>query len=124
LEEKKSYTVEEGVWGDWKSTVAKGSEGQYLCGFVFTAQNSHSTGWLGMDGFKGIFCDSKDWKVQTTSLAVDRYDPENWQTFKCPENSWVLETQVKFQSSGWFQDDTAMQGLQVKCKDPYTLTVH
>lgn len=75
--------------------------------------------WIGMDGLKPVFCSAEDWSQQSELLAAEKQAGE-WKKVLCPAGSFVQGAQVRFQDDqGTFCDDSAIQGLQLTCKNPY-----
>lgn len=79
--------VEEGIWGSWLPEVS-GTNGEFLCGFSFTEDNSVELAWVGMDGLKPVFCSAGDWSVQSEALAAEKQSGE-WKKVMCPAGSFV-----------------------------------
>ena len=118
-----SSVVYSGLWGDWKDW-AYAPTGSFFCGGQVRFEDSRgSKDDTAANGLKLISCDRDDWDTQSTILIYEG----NWGSWKdivmCPSGSFIHGGRVRFEGAqGSSGDDTALNGLQIRCKAPAVTT--
>jgi len=107
-----------GVWGGWKGWVS--DKPKVACGAELRFEDSCG----GCDdtagnGLRLKFCDLEDWNSQTQK---DIY-PGVWGGWKgmkmCSPGKYIVGARVRFEDSCGYCDNTALNGLEIACRDKY-----
>jgi hypothetical protein len=71
---------------------------------------------------KLILCKAGEWGLQQELMVFEGLWG-NWERIgMCDENSYIIGGQVRFEGRQGGDDDTALNGLQIVCKNPVTQT--
>jgi hypothetical protein len=110
-------TVTEGLLGDWLRPVVAPS-GFYACGMELRNQAYQGDkDDTELNAIKLIFCSLTSWNDKIVEQLNKGLYGE-WDTFLCPQDTYVYGISAKVVPSKGDGDDTAMNGISLKCKSP------
>jgi len=109
-------TVEEGVWGNWKSWVMC-PYGKYIGGVRVRFEKSQSWGDdTALNGL-AIYCVKKDWsELEEKTVYAGRWG--EWKDWAYRRNKLVKGARVRFEGKQGSGDDTAMNGMHINVEVP------
>lgn len=107
----------EGKWGDWKDEIY-GAENFYACGAQLQIESPCSED-TAANGLKLVFCGANCWDTQETK-TIFQGNWGNWRDIvKCPKGYYISGGNARFEKDqGTFGDDTAFNGLIIRCRNP------
>ena len=118
VEESEYVTIHNGNWGAWKSLHGS-TAGYYACGAKVRFEGSRgSKDDTAANALQLKYCHYVDWYTQSDWKSA--YDGL-WGSWKdpvlCPANKYIDGAQVRFEDSRGSKDDTALNGLKIRCVD-------
>jgi len=113
----KEVEIYGGLWGGWKGWAGKTS-GYYACGAELRFEDPGGDDTAG-NGLKLRFCDLKNWNSKkTTTVYSGKWG--GWKGMKmCPFGKYIGGARVRFEDRQGGGDDTALNGLEIRCVDRY-----
>jgi hypothetical protein len=111
-------TIAEGFWGTWLKSY-DAPKGYLACGMAL--RDEPGQGWgddSAVNAIKLIYCKIDKWDQQQ-EVYLNRGIWGIWQPdVKCPKNHFINGVQAKLEGQQGSGDDTALNGLRIKCQDP------
>ena len=111
-------TIAEGFWGKWLKTY-DAPKGYLACGMAL--RDEPGQGWgddSALNAIKLIYCKIDKWDQQE-EVYLNHGIWGIWQPdVKCPKNHFINGVQAKLEENQGSSDDSALNGLRIKCQDP------
>lgn len=123
LQDKKDVVIFEGLWGEWRNWVeVPEADYRFACGARVRFESHQGRGDdTAANGVRFVFCGAGDWQDQETLSIYDGRWGGWGQQKMCPEGYYIDGAKVRFEDSlGRGGDDTALNGLAIRCHKPYT----
>ena len=111
--------VSNGLFGDWLKTV-DAPDDFFGCGATLRVQSSQGDGDdTAANAIRLTYCNKFDWNTQLDANLNEGLYGE-WKTkVMCPKGQFMNGANIKLEKSqGIYSDDTAMNGLKIKCTLP------
>jgi hypothetical protein len=117
--ERRLY-VYEGIWGNWGAWKGRRDGNWAACGAqlrVEAVQGKHYDD-MAATGMRVRFCQfPQNWKDQSTD-SLEEGPFGSWSDMKmCPRDTYIGRLQIRFEGEQGGGDDTAMNGLAIRCVD-------
>jgi len=105
----------DGDWGHWKGWKGVNDGGYYACGAEMRFEDPCGDD-TAANGLRFKYCHLQDWSAQKTAAIYNGI----WGSWKgmqmCPFDYYVDGAQVRFEDNQGSGDDTALNGLKIRCR--------
>ena len=114
-----NITIYSGDWGEWKGMV-DAPNNTIACGAQLRVQKAQGpeVDDTAANGIRMVYCDERDWYKQVIQ-SVHEGDYGTWgRVIRCKPDQYVAGMSVRYNDRTGIDDDTAMNGLTIICRDP------
>ena len=114
-------TIWEGDWGTWNNTI-DARKGYYACGASLRVESDQGSKKddTAANGLKLKYCSSEDW-TKSSWVTIEEGSYGDWSSSECSQDYFINGAQVRYESPQDDEDDTALNGLKITCKNVDTL---
>lgn len=112
-------TIAEGYWGDWTLPLEV-PNGYLACGLGLRVEAPQGEGDdTAANAVKIKYCKTSEWNNQS-EIVLNQGLWGDWIWGICPEGYFVHKVMAKVEAPQGTGDDTALNALSFRCKDPVT----